>query len=259
MKYEVPSLIIGCSIESLLYAWKTQTKIVVKDPEYVFRHDRRFSNLDLSFMNAENPKQFYNNLVFALSLTSLMLCPDNVATIREEDDAVNIVTKGSRKLVLHPNEIIYFDKETDVFNVYDYFDTREMTRNGISQLTDDDDFIYQLDLYKSPRSCNTRSRDMVGSSRMTHEELLSPDLGQGIAMIKTLRMLKAAGVTGKFAMERKGKRYYKKPRIEFYRRVVSRQLKPKFSLKKIYNMKQEQGEAWKMLEKLRKREETSLA
>ena len=66
-------------------------------------------------------------------------------------------------------------------------------------------------------------------------------------------MLKAAGATGKFAMERKGKRYYKKPRIEFYRRVISRQLKPKFSLKKICNMKQEEGQAWKMLEKLRKR------
>lgn len=257
LTYKISRLIIGCSIESLLYAWKTQTKIVVKEPEYVFRHDRRFEDVEMSFMNASNPKELYNNLVFALSLSSLMLCPNNIASIREEDASVNIITKGNRRLVVYPDEVIYFDKATDVFNVYDFFDTREMAFTDTKRIEDlSSDFIYQLDFYKTPRSFNSKTRDLVGSSRMTHEMLLSPDYGQGISMIKILRMLKSEGITGKFAWERKGKRYYKRPRIEFYRRVVSQSLETKYTLKDINEMKQQEGAPWKMLEKLRKREGT---
>ena len=257
LTYKISRLIIGRSIESLLYAWKTQTKIVVKEPEYVFRHDSRFEDLDMSFMNASNPKELYNNLIFALSLSSLMLCPNNVTSVREDGTSVNIITKGNGRVVIYPDEIIYFDKVTDVFNVYDFFDTREMTFADFKRVKDlDSDFIYQLDFYKTPRSFNSKTRDLVGASRMTHEMLLNPDYGQGISMIKILRMLKSEGITGKFAWERKGKRYYKRPRIEFYRRVTSRSLEPKYSLKDINGMKQQEGVAWKMLERLRKREGT---
>ena len=258
MKYEISTLIVGRSIESLLYAWRTQTKIVVKDPEYVFRHDKRFEKYDFSFMNANNPKELYNNLVFALSLTSLLLCPGNIATIREQDDCVNIVTRGNRKLSVHPKEIIHFDSESSMFNVYDFFNTREMTPTELSTLEDaETDFIYQINFYKSPRVFSSRTRDVVGASRMTQEQLLSPDLGQGIAMLKMLRMFKAAGVKGKFAWSRKDKRYYKRPKIEFHRRVISRQLIPKHSFEDVYKMNQIEGDPWKMLEKLRKRQETS--
>ena len=257
LTYKVPKLIVGRSLESLLYAWRTQTKIVVKTPEYVFRHDRRFKDLNLSFMNAANPKELYNNLVFSLSVTSLLLCPDNVVSIREAGDGISIVTKGNRKLTVYPDELTRFDEKLETFNVYDFFDTREMTSTTIETIEDvEDDFIYQLNLYKGPRSSNSKTRDIVGASRMTQEMLLSPDYSQGISKLKTLRMLKSEGITGKFAWERKGTRYYKRPKIEFYRRIVSQSLKPKYSLKKIYNMKQEEGAAWKMLEKLRKREGT---
>ena len=257
MKYEIPSLIIGCSIESLLYAWKTQTKIVVKTPEYVFRHDRRFKDLNLSFMNAANPKELYNNLVFSLSVTSLLLCPDNVVSIREDGDGINIVTKGNRKLTVYPDELTRFDEKLETFNVYDFFDTREMSANDTSMLTDpDEDFIYQLNRYKTPRVEHNRTKDLVGASRMTLEQLLSPDYGQGIAMLKILRMLKSAGINGKFAWQRKDKRYYKRPKIEFFKRVTSQVLKPIYSLEEIFNMKQMEEKPWKTLEMLRKRVET---
>jgi len=208
-------------------------------------------------MNASNPKELYNNLVFSLSITSLMLCPNNVATIREDTDSVNIITNGNRKFVVYPDEIVYFDEKQDVYNVYDFFDTREMTSTNVRIIEDpSDDFIYQLNLYKAPRSSNAKTRDMVGSSRMSKDMLLSPDYGQGISMLKILRMLKSEGINGKFAWERKGTRYYKRPKIEFYRRVVSQSLKPRYSLEKIYKMKQEEGTPWKTLERLRKREGT---
>ncbi len=256
---KLPKLIIGQSLESLLYAWRTQTKIVVKDPEYVFRHDRNLLDYDFSFMNADNPKQLYNNLTFSLAVTSLLLCPDNVSNIRESDGEVNIITKGNRRVVLQADEVIYFDKQTDRYNVYDFYDTREMSRTNIAVVTDsDEDFVYQINLYNSPRADHNRSKDVVAASRMTLEQLLSADYGQGIAMLKILRMFKSGGINGKFAWERKGTRYYKRPKLEFYRRVTSPILKPKYSFNRVYNMKQQKEKPWKTLEILRKKEEILL-
>jgi len=254
----LPELIIGQSIESLLYAWRTQTKIIVKDSQYVFRHDPMLVEYDFSFMNAENPKQFYNNLTFALSVTSLLICPNNVSNFRETDGLVEIITKGNRKVKLEVDEVVYFDKLVDKYDVYDFFDVREMSWTDVDIIEDkEEDFVRQINFYNSPRTDNNRSRDIVAASRLTQKQLLSPDLSQGIAMIKILRMLKSAGVNGKYAWTRKETRYYKRPKLEFYRRIVSQRCETKHTFKEIYEMKQEEGDAWKMLETLRKREGTS--
>ena len=256
---KLPKLIIGQSLESLLYAWRTQTKIVVKDPEYVFRHDRNLLDYDFSFVNADNPKQLYNNLTFSLAATSLLLCPNNVSNIRESNGEVNIITKGNRRVILQTDNVLYFDKQTNLHNVYDFYDTREMSRTNASVLTDpEEDFVYQINLYNSPRASHNRSKDVVAASRMTMEQLLSADYGQGIVMLKILRMFKSEGINGKFAWERKGTRYYKRPKLEFYRRVTSPILEPKYSFNKVYNMKQQKENPWKTLEILRKKEEILL-
>jgi len=209
---------------------------------------------DFEFMNAANPKQLYNNLTFALGLTSLLIYPNKISNIRKYKKEVNIITSGNRKITLHVDEFDRFDKETEMFNVYDFFDTREMSSNDATILTDPDgDFIYQLNLYKTPRVEHNKTKDLVGSSRMNMKQLLSPDYGQGIAMLKMLRMLKSAGINGKFAWQRGDKRYYKRPKLEFYRRVTSQVLKPKYSFDEIYNMEQIREKPWKTLETLRKR------
>jgi hypothetical protein len=241
----------------MLYAWRTQTKIVVKNPEYVFRHDKKLMEYDLSFMNANNPKQLYDNLSFSLAVTSLLLCPGNVANVRESDGEVHIITKGNRKVSICPDEVLHFDKETSLCNVYDFYDTREMTRTDIRIISDlNEDFVYQINLYNSPRADHNRSKDVVAASRMTLEQLLSPDYGQGIAMLKILRMFKSEGIKGKFAWERKGRRYYKRPKLEFYRRVTSPILETKYSFDEVYKINQQKEKAWKTLETLRKKGET---
>ena len=210
-------------------------------------------------MNADNPKQLYNNLTFSLAATSLLLCPNNVSNIRESNGEVNIITKGNRRVILQADNVLYFDKQTNLHNVYDFYDTREMSRTNASVLTDpEEDFVYQINLYNSPRASHNRSKDVVAASRMTLEQLLSADYGQGIVMLKILRMFKSEGINGKFAWERKGTRYYKRPKLEFYRRVTSPVLEPKYSFNKVYNMKQQKEKPWKTLETLRKKEEILL-
>ncbi len=253
---EKPSIIIGGSLESLLYAWRTQTPILAKEIEYVFRHDKAYSSYDLSFMNAKDPKEFQKNLIFALSSTGLMPYVSRISNIRQEKKAVDIFTEGNKKIQIKSENIINFDTLSEDYNVYDFFDMRAARTHNIAELLDKGNFAYQINFYNSPRTDHSTHSDLVAASKLTPDQLLNPDYGQGICMIKVKRMLKSAGVTGHFAWERKGKKYYKQIKMEFYKREVSRMLDTKHSFEQIYNMKQEEDKAWKTFEILKNREGT---
>ena len=114
-------------------------------------------------------------------------------------------------------------------------------------------FANRINFYRSPRVDNGITKDFVVSSVMTPEELLDPDWGNGIVKIKALRMFASEGITGMLSVKTEKKTYYKKPKIEFYKRVVSERWQPMLSFDEIYNMKQEKGEAWRMAQTLKAR------
>ena len=203
-------------------------------------------------MNSKDPRELWSNLCFAMAMSSLLLVPNNVESIREEDSGVAVVTKGSRIKRFKADEIIYFDEpEPDVFDVYDFFDTRSMRMHDKTEILDSGDFVRQINFYPSPRSSVAVTKDIVASSRVTHEQLLDPAYGNGIARLKILRMLELEGITGPLSIKTEKKTYYKKPKIEFFKRVVSARTKPIHSFSEIYNLKQTKGESWKMIEKLK--------
>ena len=241
-------IIVGRSLTCLLYAWRTQTRCIVKDPEYIYRFDKRYSGYDFSFMNATNVKELWSNLSFAMSVSSLLLYPNDIQTIRMEDN-LTIMTKGNRRIIFHPDEVVMFDKEENMFGVYDFFDVKHLKPHSVTRIEDNSDFVSQLDFY----TFNGPTRGLLAASKMTQKEVLDPDLGQGIAKLKAVRMMEDEGLTGPFSRTYKGKRYYKKPKIEFHKRVVTPLFESNCSFGEAYNMKQKEGEAWKMIERLRTR------
>ena len=88
---------------------------------------------------------------------------------------------------------------------------------------------------------------------MSREQLFNPDWGNGIVKLKVLRMLASEGITGHLSVRTPKKTYYKKPKIEFYKRIVSERWEPQMTFDEIYNMEQVKGESWKMIQKLRLR------
>ena len=205
-------------------------------------------------MNSRGPRELWSNLCFSMAMSSLLLAPDNVESIREEENGITVITKGSRIKKFNADEIIYFDKNIlDSFDVYDFFDTRSMRTHDKTEILGDDDFVRQINFYPSPRSSVAVTKDLVTSSRMTQEQLLDPSYGNGIVRLKTLRMLKSEGITGPMSVKTEKKTYYKKPRIEFFKRIVSERTDPLHSFDEVYNLEQTKGEAWKMIEKLRVR------
>ena len=253
---EKSKVIVGGSLESLLYAWRTQTPILIKDPHYVFRHDADLVGYDFSFIRARDPKELQKNLLFALSFTGLMICGARVENFRIDEDIINVYTSGNKTVPIKTEDIIKFDVPTGLYSVYDFFDVRQTSRHEVKKVVDDGDFVYQINFHRTPRTARGDHFDAIGASRMTQKQLLSPDYGQGIAMIKMIRMLKEAGVKGPFAMQKKGRRYYKRIKLDFFKREVCETLEAKYSFKEIYEMRQEEGEAWKTIETILRRKET---
>ena len=181
----------------------------------------------------------------------------NVENIRVDDGNIKVITKGNRKIEIEADEVLSFDKRLKDYEVHDFFDSRAMRAHDLSEILDNtDDFIKKINFYLSPRASNGITKDFIGSSNLTHKQLLSPDYGPGIAKIKVMRMLKEAGLKGSLSQVYKGKEYYKNPKIEFYKRVVAQKYEPIYSFDTIYNMKQLEGKAWKTFETLKKKGET---
>ena len=246
---KIDNIIIGRSLTCLLYSWKTQTKCLIKDPEYVFKFDKRYEGYDLSFLNAKNPNELWSNLCFVMSLSSLLLFPNNVASYRFDENILTVITKGNKRVEINTNNPQEFDADTEYHGVYDFFDIKELSTHDVDRIEDQNDFVGQLDFYRFAGT----ARGLVGSSRMTQEQLLDPDLGQGIAILKALRMIKNEGLVGKFGREYKGKKYYKRPKIEFHKRVTSPLVQSQLTFDEVYKMPQIKGEAWKMIETLKTR------
>lgn len=238
-------VIIGRSLTCLLFCWRTQTKCIIKDPEYVFKYDKRYEGYDFSFMNATNPQELWGNLCFSMAFSSLLLFPNNVASYRYDEELLTVITKGNRRVEIE-TVVEEFDEETKRFGVFDFFDVKEIKAHDCDRIEDDSDFVKQLDFYRF----SGMTRGLVASSNLSHKELLSPDLGQGIAKLKTLRMIKDEGLVGEYSRTYKGKKYYKKPKIEFHKRITTPLMKGLLTFDEVYKMKQTRGEAWKTLQTL---------
>ena len=157
-------MIIGRSLSSLLYCWKTQSRCIIHEPIQPHRFDKEYCGYDFSFANAKNSKELWVNLCFVMSLSSLLLFPGNVESIREEDDGITVATKGSRIKRLKLDNLTYFDESIpDSLDVYDFFDIKLVRKHEHTELLTDDDFVSQINFYKSPRS-SVATRDLVAVS-----------------------------------------------------------------------------------------------
>ena len=245
-------MIVCRSLESLLYCWRTQQKCVVLNPCYINRFDDKYATLNLEEFNATNAYEYWANLCFCMSITGLLLCPDNVENIRE-DDGATIATKGSKLFKPNSNFVEWLDQEEDAYDVYDYFDVRSARLHNIDIIKREEEFVKKINFFPSPRLGVTQTKDLVATSCMTHEQLLNPDWGNGIVRIKVLRMMQSEGITGPMSVRTESKTYYKKPKIDFFKRVVSKKILPRHSLLEVAQMKQNKGEAWKTVQILKQK------
>lgn len=250
------NLNIGRTLTCLLHSFKTETACILTQPTPPFKFDEHISEYDFSFLgiSPSNPQQAWDRLCFLLSMSGLMLFPNNISNARMNENIVEVITNNNQKIRIECENINVFDNdETGWYYVYDYFDWRSGSLHTQEFIDDsDDNFIKKIIFYSSERErVNNNVKDIVGVSYLRDDELEELEVSPVYSRLKILRMMKESGIKGRITgYNSKGVGSYTTPTIEFNKRVTKPDFKPTISLHDVYNMPTEQGYTWKLLEKI---------
>ena len=248
-------MILGKTIASLLYAWRLQRKCILLDPYLFHPLSEDFEDIDFTEFKATTAKEFSENLLFAMGITNLLQHGGNVSGYRDN----LIITKGNRKISINSDVEIFDAKNLGFNEVFDHFHWRSGQPHEKTIVKTEENFCKTLVFYSSNRNgVKTSTKDFTTISYLTDNELLDPDYGQGMARIKTARILKYEGLRGNFAWQRGDNKYYKSIKFDFAGREVLPRVEQKMTFKEVWNMKQKQGDPWKMWQKLTSKEKTWL-
>ncbi len=247
---------IGRTLTCLLHSFKTETPCILTKPSPPFKFDEHVSQYDFSFLGIEgpNPQQAWDRLCFLLSMSGLLLFPNNISNARMSDKTVEVITNNNQRIRIECENINIFDnEETGWYYVYDYFDWRSGSIHSKDYIQDyEDNFIKKIIFYSSERDrVNKNVKDLVGVSYLRDVDLDSVEVSPTYSRLKMLRMMKSEGIKGRVTgYNSKGIGTYTAPIIEFNKRVVKPDFKPTISFHEVYNMPTEQGYTWKLLEKI---------
>mgnify|MGYP001488741760 CR=1 FL=1 len=87
-EYYYNKIIIGGSLEALLYSFISETPIIIKDPLVPFELEKVDNLQDFKFLGYEGARQIYKSelwdrLTFLLSMNGMILMPNIIKNIRK--------------------------------------------------------------------------------------------------------------------------------------------------------------------------------
>lgn len=251
--YDRKKVIIGSSIESLLYAYMTDSSIFIKDPCVPFEFTR--AKEDYSFLGFEEPPleiNVWNRLYILLSMGGLMLNPFEMQNWRREENKLIMITPQNKKIAVRSRNFKDFDELTDNYYVYDWFDAKSGGKHDLDSLENsEDEFISKIIFYKSKRPNINRTKDAVAISLLTGDKLNDLGYSEGIARLKTLDIMKSAGMRGtKNGVNKRGVPLYYALKIEHSFRETQPILKPNRTIKQIIKMKRKKEKMWNLTKDL---------
>jgi len=242
-------IIIGSSFESLLYAYRTGTPIMLIEAVTPFEFD--FAKEDFSFLGFDKRVKYisvWNRMHIIMSMAGLLLNPFETKSWRTEENSLVFITPQNKKIIIKCEECISFDKKTDKYDVYDWFDTHSGGKHGLDSLENEgDEFISKILFFPSKRAQINNIKDAVSISRMTEDQVTSVDYSEGIARLKTLGTMKAAGMRGtKNGFNKKGIQLHYALKIEHSYREVKQIFAPMHTIKYILENVQLKEEMWNL-------------
>ena len=265
-EYYFNKIIIGGSLESLLYSFISDTPILIKDPIVPFELDLIDDSYDLSFLGYDGSRDIYKSevwdrLSFLLSMAGIVIFPNIISNIRHENKSFFITTTQKSRIKVKYNQLLDFDKVLDdEVSVYDWFDVRSGSVHRHKVIHDkQSDLVNKLFFYPSRRIGQTKMRkDVVAFSKIKSNELLNYSNSEAYARLKSLKMMKEAGIRGRSnGYNKKGTQLHYAVKIEHTHREVIKNYKPMHSIKQILKKSKRKGKLWNSAKKLFRHKETS--
>ena len=198
------SLVIGGSLNALIYSYKMGMPVLFVRPDA----PSRFDYLPGDTLTGVTQRQAWEALMFILNLSGLLLYPNMANRLKVEEHRLIVKTDRSVVTIEFDNLVIFDDfgldglpkltaETKDKNRVVDWINVRSSGRHDINFLYDDSDFVSEVIFYPSDRSDNKNHRDLVAISYLTDDEVLDFDHSSTMVKFKVLEMMKGAGIKGK--------------------------------------------------------------
>ena len=268
MDLHFPKLITGGSLESLLYAYMTETPIVISQPYVPFELDIMGENDLLELIgydrNTEIKKvEVWDRLTFVLSMAGLVLMPNNVRTIKHVDNLIVFTLKDNTRMKIGYDTLIRFDEHVDEkLKVYDWFSIRSGSKVELDEIQDEEeDLVKKIIFYPSQRrgSMGRGRKDLVAYSEIPYDEIHDYESSESYVRLKTLSMMKEQGLRGKpNGYNSRGKAQYYALKIEHTHREIHKTYKPKYTIEDRLNKFTDEKDLWNLTRKLLHRKQISI-
>ena len=203
-KFYFNKVVVGGSLTAVLYAYKHNLPIIVDVPHIPFQLDECPKHWDLSFLGfakslQHKKSQVWDRMLFVMAMAGLVIFPNNIRAFRHEDNKIKIITLSNTKMEIEYKEIVEFDRDrTDEIVLYDWFAVRSGCNHEFDTLADPgSDFCHTLLFHPSTRKATRKEvKDVCAVSLISETELNELEYSEGYARIKTLQMMKDAGIRG---------------------------------------------------------------
>ncbi len=267
MDLHFPKLITGGSLESLMYAYMTETPIVITQPYVPFELEEMKDDDILELIGYDRQTvvkkvEVWDRLSFILSMAGLVLMPNNVRTIKHVDKQIVFTLKDNTRMKIGYDTLTSFDEHVDQkLKVYDWFSIRSGSKVELDEITDDDDLVSKIIFYPCQRrSAKGRGRkDLVSYSELPALDLHDYESSESYVRLKTLSMMKEAGLRGKAnGYNNRGKMQYYAIKIEHTHREIHKVYKPKYDIPQLFKKFNNEKEIWNLTAKLLHRKQISI-
>ena len=233
-------IVIGGNLNANIYANEKNTYIIRNTMDRVHSFDATGFSYVLGigdpFLKGSKKVDLLNALAYKLAFKGKSPFGDKVSSIRlETGNVLKIATKNSRvfrikydKLRLFDTENIYDlpfipEKVIKGFRVFDWFDVKNGAKHEVDLLEDKkSNLVKNIKFYITDRAAVTYAfKDLVAESFLTKEQLHDPEYSDNYARLKTLSMMKEAGIKGPLnGTDRNGRVVYRPLKIELSKREV---------------------------------------
>lgn len=245
-----------------MYCFRTSTPIFIPKPIIPFELET--TPKDYSFIGLPvgvERHYVWERLYFVLSMAGLKINSLPLNNWRIEGNLLTFITENNKKITKSFDKVVYFDKELKEYKAYDWFNVLSGKKHEVSVLHGDSKFVKKL-LFHTPRDPRSYKggKNVVSISYFNETEVDNFEYAPGIARLKTLEMMKDAGIRGRangFIDRKKGTRRYYALKIEHYYREIKPKINSLHSIDKILSMKQDKGRTWKISKSLFQQQQDS--
>ena len=216
MIFEHQEIVLGSSLEAVLYAYSKGYPLFFESPERPFRFDYLNPGIDLSCLKIPGTVEslttfgrekkiglgkelLWERLLFIMSLMGHLPLSDMCSSIRHDDSKIICFNEYSKIAEVRYEKMYNFkqDDKNNKFLCRDWIAFNSGGKHDIDLIETSDEFVNQIWFYQSDRICgNTKVKDACAISVIDRELIDDFEFSQTMARFKAVKEMKDRGMKG---------------------------------------------------------------